>query len=330
MREALALAVSGTSRCSPNPRVGCVLVGPGGEIVGRGYHQGAGSPHAEINAIASAKGSARGATAVVTLEPCKHLGRTGPCTQALIDAGIDRVIYAQADPSEVAGGGAQLLLDAGIAVTGGVLAHEAAAINRAWTHVQVTGRPFVTVKTAMSLDGRVADAGGGPTTLTGAKARAWVGQFRSEVDAVLVGSNTALVDNPALTARAGSGALLPDQPLRVVVGERDLPANLRVFADSGYRGAIQIREHDPVRILEFLHDLQIQQVLIEGGPTVISAFLRAHLVDEILWFVAPHLLGTGPVAMSPLPEALAVAVAAVEVIGHDVLIRGAPSSAPTT
>lgn len=330
MHEAIALAVSAGPTCSPNPRVGCVLVSPDGEIIGRGYHQGAGLPHAEVNAIAAAGDLARGATAVVTLEPCKHKGRTGPCTQALIDAGIRQVVFAQADPSAVAGGGSQLLTSAGVSVVGGVLADEATLINRAWTHVQVTGRPFVTIKTAMSLDGRVADAGGGPTAITGAKTRTWVSQFRSGVDAVLVGTNTVVVDNPALTARDGIGALLSNQPLRVVVGERDLPTNLRVFADAGSGRAIQIREHDPARILGELHDRQIQQVLIEGGPTIISAFLQAGLVDEILWFVAPQFLGAGPVAVQPLPGPRAVIVTAVEVIGNDVLIRGVLSPAPTT
>ncbi|MEI7631043.1 MAG: bifunctional diaminohydroxyphosphoribosylaminopyrimidine deaminase/5-amino-6-(5-phosphoribosylamino)uracil reductase RibD, partial [Actinomycetes bacterium] len=168
MREALALAVLPDAKCSPNPRVGCVLVSPSGQIVGRGYHVAAGLPHAEVNAIAAAGELARGATAVVTLEPCLHTGRTGPCTQALIEAEVSQVIFAQADPSDIAGGGAAELMRAGIAVIGGVLADEAEQINRAWTHVQVTGRPFVSIKTAMSLDGRVAGAGGGPTTITGA------------------------------------------------------------------------------------------------------------------------------------------------------------------
>ncbi|MSY98348.1 MAG: bifunctional diaminohydroxyphosphoribosylaminopyrimidine deaminase/5-amino-6-(5-phosphoribosylamino)uracil reductase RibD [Actinobacteria bacterium] len=329
MREALALAVLPDARCSPNPRVGCVLVGPGGEIVGRGHHVGAGLPHAEVNAIAAAGDLARGATAVVTLEPCLHIGRTGPCAQALIEAGVSQVIYAQADPTDLAGGGASVLARAGIAVIGGVLADEAALINRAWTHVQVTGRPFVSIKTAMSLDGRVAGAGGGPTAITGAAARAWVGQFRSEVDAVLIGANTAIIDNPALTARDSSGVLLPNQPLRVVVGGRNLPTDLKIFADTGAGPGIQIREHDPYRILEVLLSKQVHQVLIEGGPSIIAAFVESGLVDEIIWFVAPQFLGAGPVALAPLPSPQAVTVTAVEVIGNDVLIRGALSPAPS-
>ena len=329
MREALTLAVLPDANCSPNPRVGCVIVSASGEIVGRGHHVAAGQPHAEVNAIAAAGELARGATAVVTLEPCLHTGRTGPCTQALIEAGVSQVIFAQADPSDIAGGGAAELMRAGIAVIGGVLADEAALINRAWTHVQVTGRPFVSIKTAMSLDGRVAGAGGGPTTITGAAARAWVGQFRSEVDAVLVGANTVIVDNPALTARDTSGALLPNQPLRVVVGGRHLSTDLKIFADVGAGPGIQIREHDPDRILKQLLAQKVQQVLIEGGPTLIAAFVKAGLVDEILWFVAPQFLGAGPVALAPLPSPQAVMVTAVEVIDNDVLIRGALSPAPS-
>lgn len=329
MREAIALAVLPDAKCGPNPRVGCVLVSPSGEVVGRGHHLGAGLPHAEVNAIAAAGVLSRGATAVVTLEPCRHTGRTGPCTQALIEAGVSQVIFAQADPTDIAGGGATELTRAGIAVIGGVLAEEAALINRAWTHVQVTGRPFVTIKTAMSLDGRVAGAGGGPTTITGAAARAWVGQFRSEVDAVLVGANTVIIDNPALTARDHSGVLLANQPLRVVVGSRNLPTDLRIFADVGAGPGIQIRENDPKRILEALLAKGVQQVLIEGGPSIIAAFVDAALVDEILWFVAPQFLGAGPVALAPLMSPQAVTVTAVEVIGNDVLIRGALSPAPS-
>lgn len=329
MREALALAVSPTARLSPNPRVGCVLVNEDGAVVGRGYHVGAGYPHAEVNAIFAAGDLARGTTAVVTLEPCRHTGRTGPCTQALIAAGVSRVIFAQSDPSALAGGGAGELTRAGIEVIGGVLADQALLINVAWTHVQLTGRPFVTIKSAMSLDGRVADASGGPTAITGAAALAWVGQFRATVDAVLIGTNTAIIDNPALTARDDSGALLPRQPLRVVMGERTLPEHLRVFNGDETRAGRHLRERDPVRVLEMLLDLQVQQVLVEGGPTIISAFIEAGLVDEILWFVAPHLVGGGPVAIASLASPQAVTVTAVEAIGKDVLIRGVLSPAAT-
>ena len=222
MREALALAQSPDAPFGENPRVGCVLVAPDGEVVGRGHHRGAGTPHAEVVALADAGARAAGATAVVSMEPCRHTGRTGPCTQALLDAGVRAVVYGQPDPTEQGGGGGDVLRAAGVDVHGGVLADEARAVNEEWTFAVVHGRPFVTWKCAASLDGRVAGADGGPTSITGAASRADVHDLRSRVGAIIVGTGTVLVDDPLLTVRRPGGPV-PTPPLRVVVGSRPIP-----------------------------------------------------------------------------------------------------------
>ncbi|MDD2858130.1 MAG: bifunctional diaminohydroxyphosphoribosylaminopyrimidine deaminase/5-amino-6-(5-phosphoribosylamino)uracil reductase RibD [Candidatus Nanopelagicales bacterium] len=317
MAAAIALARLGPR--SENPRVGCVILDASGAVVGRGHHRGAGSPHAEVAALADAGERAHGATAVVTLEPCRHTGRTGPCTEALIDAGITRVVFAEEDPTREAGGGAAVLRDAGVEVVGGVEAEAAAAVNTAWTHVQRTGRPWVVLKLAQTLDGRVADARGGPTAITGAASRAAVHQLRAESDAVLVGANTAVVDDPQLTVRDQH---VEHQPLRVVMGLRALPVGLRVLDDSA--PTLIVREHRPAVALALLRDAGVHQVLLEGGPTVAGAFLDARLVDELVWLLAPRLLGSGPVSVPGLMAPVPVSVTQVSRIGDDVLVRGRP------
>ncbi|MFA7323938.1 MAG: bifunctional diaminohydroxyphosphoribosylaminopyrimidine deaminase/5-amino-6-(5-phosphoribosylamino)uracil reductase RibD [Candidatus Nanopelagicales bacterium] len=315
MRQAIELAYLGPR--SENPRVGCVIVDSSGAVVGQGSHQGAGTAHAEVVALDQAGDRAKGATAVVTLEPCRHTGRTGPCTEALLAAGIARVVYAQGDPTKTASGGATVLREAGIEVIAGVGADQALPINTAWTHVQVTGRPYVVLKLAQTLDGRVADSGGGPTAITGPAARRLTHALRAESDAVLVGTSTALVDDPALTVREIG---VERQPLRVVMGERDLPTGLRVFDDAAQ--TLVIRDRRPLTALGLLSDAGVQQVLIEGGPRLAAAFLEAALVDEVVWFLAPTLLGGGPVSIPELGVPIAVDVTAVTRIGNDVMVRG--------
>jgi diaminohydroxyphosphoribosylaminopyrimidine deaminase/5-amino-6-(5-phosphoribosylamino)uracil reductase len=322
MREALALAVSDDAPLGENPRVGCVIVGNDGEVVGRGHHRGAGTPHAEVDALADAGPRARGATAVVTLEPCRHVGRTGPCTQALIDAGVSRVVFAQDDPTTLAGGGAEVLRDAGLEVVPGILAADAARVNEAWTFAQRHGRPMVTWKVAVSLDGRVAGPDGGPTAITGAAAREEVHALRAQVGAVVVGTGTALVDDPELTVR-----LVPaphGQPLRVVVGTRSLPSDARLLDDSA--PTLVVDEPDPEALLSLLYARGVRHVLLEGGPTLGGSFVHAGLVDRVVWYVAPLLLGDGPVAFpahrTPEGTPLEVAVEDVAVVGEDVRISG--------
>ena len=320
MCEAITLAASPDAPRGPNPRVGCVIVDDRGVVLGRGYHHGAGTPHAEVEALRDAGAAARGATAVVSLEPCRHTGRTGPCTQALIEAGIGRVVFAQPDPTEQASGGAAVLRDAGVQVEGGLREAEALAVNRAWTHVQRTGRPLVTVKTAMSLDGRVAGPDGGPTPISGAGSRRMAHAVRAECDAILVGTGTALIDDPQLTVRDERGNNVAGQPLRVVMGERALPKALRLFDDAA--PTVQLRTRDPHEVLSALSERGVQHVLVEGGPTVVAAFLDAGLADRVLWFIAPVLLGSGPVSLPPLAAERNVGVEDVVRVEDDVVVVG--------
>lgn len=314
-----ALDLAGRSPFGENPRVGCVVVAADGAVVGEGWHRGAGTPHAEVDALAAAGAGARGGTAVVTLEPCRHTGRTGPCTSALLDAGIARVVYAQDDPTEVAGGGARLLAAAGVAVVGGVCADEAERLNREWSVAVRRGRPFVTWKCATSLDGRVGD--GGPTRLTGPLAQREVHRLRARVGAIVVGTGTVLVDDPALTVRLpddepGHGAA----PLRVVVGSRAIPVGARVRDDAA--PTLLLAEPDPRRVLADLYARGVRHVLLEGGPTLAAAFLAAGCVDAVDWYLAPVLLGDGPVALPPGPLT-GVAVESVTLLGEDVRVVGA-------
>jgi diaminohydroxyphosphoribosylaminopyrimidine deaminase/5-amino-6-(5-phosphoribosylamino)uracil reductase len=324
MRRALALAATPGVATGPNPRVGCVLLAPDGSVVGEGYHHGAGTPHAEIEALRQAGPLARGATAVVTLEPCNHTGRTGPCSLALIDAGVVRVVHAQSDPNPVAAGGARRLADAGVEVVGGLLAAEAAALNPIWTFAVTHGRPFVTWKAASTLDGRVAANDGTSRWITSADSRAEVHTLRAQVDAVIVGIGTVLEDDPHLAVRV-DGVVLPRevQPLRVVVGRRDIPDGARVL--DGAAPTLQVREHDPSAVLAVLRDRDVQHVLLEGGPTLAAAFIRAGLVDAVRWYVAPALLGAGAhalgsVGINSIADALRLQITDVTRVGDDVRI----------
>ena len=294
--RALALAALG-SLVDPNPRVGCVLVRDE-VVVGEGFHAGAGTAHAEAAALAQSGESARGATAFITLEPCTHVGRTPPCAQALIDAGVERVVFVAADPSERAGGGAALLREAGIAVEKASARFEQSsrALNEAWFFAVEHGRPHVTWKYATTLDGRIAAADGSSRWITEDASRADVHALRARSGAVVVGTGTALTDDPALTARCS--AYTGHDPLRVVVGHRDLPADSRLL--DGSAETVHLRTHDPLDVLARLHECEIRSVLIEGGPTLAAAFVRAGLVDRIVAYVAPALLGAGPAALADL------------------------------
>jgi len=298
MRRALDLAASPGVPLGPNPRVGCVLLGPDGTRVAEGFHRGAGTPHAEVAALAEAGVAARGATAVVTLEPCNHVGRTGPCAQALIAAGVARVVYAQPDPNPVAAGGAQVLREAGVEVDMGLLEHEARAVNRAWTFALEHGRPYVTWKFATTLDGRSAAVDGTSRWISSRPARIDTHRLRAECDVMMVGTGTVAVDDPELTVRDEYDSVVPHQPLRVVVGERDLPADRRLFNDRAE--TLQLRTRDPRAALAELHALGRRHVFLEGGPTLAAAFLEAGLVDEVVVYVAPLLLGAGTSAVGDL------------------------------
>ncbi len=301
MRRALALAVSPGVPTGPNPRVGCVLVDAHGRTVAEGWHRGAGSPHAEADALRQAGSAARGTTAVVTLEPCNHTGRTGPCSEALLAAGVRRVVFAQRDPNPVAAGGASALRSAGVEVEGGLLEDEARQVNRKWTFAMDNGRPFVTWKFATTLDGRSAAADGSSRWVSSRAARLDTHRLRALCDTMLVGTNTVEVDDPLLTVRDPEDPAerpLGLQPLRAVMGLRELDPDRRVFDDSG--PSVHLRTRDPHGALKELFALDRQHVFLEGGPTLAAAFWSAGLVDEVVTYVAPMLLGSGRNAVGDL------------------------------
>ena len=276
---AASRAVLGTT--SPNPPVGAVVLDAAGALAGTGATHPPGGQHAEVVALAEAGERARGGTAVVTLEPCDHTGRTGPCTQALLAAGVARVVYAQPDAAR---GGAATLRAAGVDV-----AHRPVPVAplEPWLHAQRTGRPHVTWKYAATLDGRSAAADGTSRWITGEPARADVHRLRAEVDAVVVGVGTVLADDPELTVRPDPGR----QPLRVV-----LDRSGRTPADARVHPALVLADA-PAAALAALQERGVVSVLLEGGPTLAGAFVRAGLVDRVVGYVAPALLGDGPAAL---------------------------------
>ena len=328
MRHAIALAERGFGLTSPNPIVGCVILDDARRVVGEGFHQHAGGPHAEVAALAAAGPLARGGTAVVSLEPCRHTGRTGPCTKALIDAGVIRVVYATSDPSPKAGGGADELRAAGVEVVGGVLADEAARSNEAWLHFARAGRPFVTWKFAATLDGRTAAADGTSRWITSEAARADVHRLRARHDALMVGTGTALADDPALTVRGAVS--MSRQPLRVVVGRRDLPSSAKVF--DGAAPTLIVKEHDPDLVLKTLADRDVVSVLLEGGARLAAAFMAACRVDKVVGYVAPAFLGAGAPALAAvgvdtIGDILRWHVDDAEIVGGDLRIIVRPKRA---
>lgn len=297
MGRALTLAARGPWP-DPNPRVGCVLVDHSGAVVAEGFHRGAGTPHAEVDALSQAGALARGCTAYVTLEPCAHTGRTGPCAEALAAAGVAQVVYGQADPNPTAAGGAELLRRSGVRVRGGCLVAEATALNERWVRTIRLGRPLVTWKFAATLDGRSAAADGTSQWITGDESRADVHRLRAARDAVLVGTGTVLTDDPRLTVRDPEGQPLERQPLRVVMGLREVPAGARVHGAPGRVEILPTR--DPQEALAALWGKGIRDIWLEGGPTLAAAFLHAGLVDEVYAYLAPALLGAGAPAVGDL------------------------------
>ncbi|MEZ0365665.1 bifunctional diaminohydroxyphosphoribosylaminopyrimidine deaminase/5-amino-6-(5-phosphoribosylamino)uracil reductase RibD [Mycobacterium sp. pUA109] len=328
---AMALAVEQAERVKgstyPNPPVGAVIVDRDHRVVGVGGTEPAGGAHAEVVALRRAGGLAAGGTAVITLEPCNHHGKTPPCTDALLDAGVAQVVYAVTDPNPIAAGGADRLRAAGVRVITGVQAEAVAAGPlREWLHKQRTGSPHVTWKYAASVDGRSAAADGSSQWITSDTARADVHRRRAAADAIVVGTGTVLADDPALTARLPDGSLADRQPLRVVVGEREISSEAKVLNDDSR--TMVIRTHDPAEVLKALSDRT--DVLIEGGPTLAGAFLRAGAIDRILAYVAPILLG-GPitavhdVGVPSIARALRWRFDGVQRVGPDVLLSLVPN-----
>ncbi|WP_203137654.1 bifunctional diaminohydroxyphosphoribosylaminopyrimidine deaminase/5-amino-6-(5-phosphoribosylamino)uracil reductase RibD [Microbacterium sp. JZ31] len=294
MRRALELALRGPR--SRNPQVGAVILSASGDVLAEGWHRGAGTAHAEVDALSQLpEDGARGATAIVTLEPCNHTGRTGPCAEALIRAGVARVVYALDDPGEISGGGAARLRAAGVDVVSGVLRDEALALIEPWLTAARLGRPHVTVKWAQSLDGRAAAADGTSKWITGPQARADVHARRAQADAIVVGTGTVLADDPALTARDGD-ALYAEQPVPVVIGARETPSGAALRSHP--HEPLFYDTHDLEFVLADLWDHGLHRVFVEGGPTLASAFVAAGCADRLLAYVAPVILGGPRVALT--------------------------------
>ena len=310
----------------PNPPVGAVIVSADGDIAGIGATAPHGGPHAEVVALRAAGERAAGGTAVVTLEPCNHHGLTPPCVDALLEANIATVVYPVADPNPIAAGGAARLRAAGVEVISGVCAQEVAAGSlREWLHKQRTGLPHVTWKFAASIDGRIAAADGSSQWITWDAARADVHRRRAAADAIIVGTGTVFADNPSLTARLPDGGLAERQPLRVVVGKREIPPESNVTL--GDSPTMVLHSHDPHEVIRALSART--DVIVEGGPTIAGAFLRAGVIDRILAYIAPVLLG-GPfsavddVGVAGIASALRWRFDGVERIGPDLLISLVP------
>ncbi|HEV7185129.1 MAG TPA: bifunctional diaminohydroxyphosphoribosylaminopyrimidine deaminase/5-amino-6-(5-phosphoribosylamino)uracil reductase RibD, partial [Leifsonia sp.] len=312
-----------------NPRVGCVILDAHGTVIAEGWHRGVGTAHAEVDALGKLpEGAAHGATAVVTLEPCNHTGHTGPCSEALIAAGIARVVYAVSDPGHASGGGAARLRQAGVDVIGGVLADAVQDFLGDWLTAAALGRPHITVKWASSLDGRSAAADGTSKWITGAAARQLVHEQRAASDAIVVGTGTVLADDPSLTARGDAGELLATQPTPIVVGMRAIPRDAAVFHHP--HPVVFEGTHDVTELVHDLHARGFRRVYVEGGPTLASAFVAAGLVDEYAIYLAPTLLGGPRVALGDIGVATiggqrALRILSVEQLGADLFIRAVPA-----
>lgn len=351
MKQALMLAQYATGRTSPNPMVGAVITRDG-RVVGQGWHKKAGAPHAEINALQQAGDLARNGTIYVTLEPCSHYGRTGPCVEALIAAGIKKVIIAMTDPNPlVAGQGIRKLRKAGIEVVEGVLASEAAKLNEVFIKWISTKMPFVLLKSAMSLDGKIASYTGHSKWITGSESRAYVHQLRDVYDAILVGIGTVLADNPSLTTRL---TYQGENPIRVIVDSKArTPLESNVVADGLAKTIIAVTHEAPQsrvnalrtrgvdvivceskdgginlsNLFQVLGKQQITSILIEGGSTINASVLEDNLVDKIQWFIAPKFIGgsgaPGPIGGKGIDEVNNAKIFEdihIESIGEDILI----------
>jgi diaminohydroxyphosphoribosylaminopyrimidine deaminase / 5-amino-6-(5-phosphoribosylamino)uracil reductase len=339
MRRALEIGAAVAGSTSPNPPVGAVVLDVGGRPVGEGGTRPPGREHAEVLALAAAGERARGGTAVVTLEPCAHTGRTGPCVDALLAAGVARVVYAVDDPDPVARGGADRLRAAGVDVESGVLAaHAAAGALEPWLFATGHRRPYVTWKFAATLDGRVAAADGSSRWITGEAARADVHRLRGTVDAIAVGVGTVLADDPLLTVRDPAGGQ-PRRPLRVVFDSHGrTPPDARVLgpdaptlvlsAASGVRRGADGRVDVPAA-LRALFDRGVRHLLLEGGPTLAGGFARVGCVDRVVAYLAPALLGAGAAALGPagvdtIGSALRLQVVDVARLGPDLRVTARP------
>jgi diaminohydroxyphosphoribosylaminopyrimidine deaminase/5-amino-6-(5-phosphoribosylamino)uracil reductase len=325
LRRALELAQCGSGLTLPNPRVGAVLV-RGGRVIGEGWHQRAGAPHAEVHAVADAKKRGHpvaGATLYVTLEPCSTHGRTPPCTELILREKIARVVFAATDPNPAhAGAATRLLRSAGVAVSSGLLADEAAALNRDFNWWIVRRRPWVVAKIALSLDGRITTPPGDDRWLTSPAARAIAHELRWESDAILIGAETARRDNPRLTIRL-PGHKGKVQPWRIVVTRSGkLPRHLHLFSDRRRDRTLVFQNQPLEEIIAALGAWDISHLLIEGGGQILTEALRKNLVNEVAFFIAPAVMGTLPRALKKLDAPLRLREVSYRSVGPDLLCRG--------
>ncbi|WP_094602719.1 Riboflavin biosynthesis protein RibD [Sporomusa silvacetica DSM 10669] len=353
MQQALTIAQYAIGRTSPNPLVGAVIV-KDGHIVGQGWHRQAGTPHAEIHALAQAGELAKGATIYVTLEPCSHHGRTGPCADALIAAGLKKVVVAMTDPNpEVAGKGLTRLRAAGIEVVEGILATEAAKLNEVFLKWITTGMPFGVLKTAMSLDGKIAAYTGHSKWITGSAAREYVHRLRDIYDGILVGIGTVLTDNPKLTTRLPEGSRNPVRIIIDTMARTPLTANVvtdnqaptiiavsqaappeRIAALRSHGVEVLVLAQTPLgvnlrQLFKILGERRITSVFVEGGAAINASLLAANLIDKVYCFIAPKILGgkaaPGPVGgtgVETVDQAILLEDIATQTIGTDVLLNG--------
>ena len=337
MSLALELAARGPE-FGANPQVGAVILDPSGEVVAEGWHEGAGTPHAEVMALRNLReklGLAddaalpTGFTAVVTLEPCNHTGKTGPCADALLAAKVSRVVFAANDPGEASSGGAEKLAKAGVEVIEGILEDEAEELIRVWKTATQKQRVFVTIKWASTLDGRTAANDGTSKWISGEDARFDVHLRRSRIDAIAVGTNTVVVDDPELTARTPDGTLYEHQPLRVVIGKRALDGSKRVFSNAAE--TLRFETHDLEHVTRELFKLGHRHLWVEGGAELASAFIRAGLADQLLVYLTPTLLGGSRLALKDLGIYTMSDISRwqfdeVELLGEDLLISASPAT----
>jgi diaminohydroxyphosphoribosylaminopyrimidine deaminase / 5-amino-6-(5-phosphoribosylamino)uracil reductase len=359
MRRALELAANGQGFVEPNPMVGCVIA-RGAEIIGEGWHGRFGGPHAEVEALRLAGARAAGATMYVTLEPCSHFGKTPPCTKAILSSGIKRVVIAMEDPfPQVAGAGAAEMQGSGVEVEFGVLELEARRLNAPYLKLLAAGRPWIIAKWAMSLDGKMATAGGESRWISNEKSRDVVHKLRGRMDAIIVGRETALKDDPLLTARPpgprtalrvvlDTGATLsPDSqlvrsaaeaPVLVAVGKEAAAANCRRLCDAGCEVFECAGESHIDRLHSLLEELgrrRMTNVLVEGGGRVLGSLFEARQIDEVHVFIAPKLIGGTqarvPIAgegIEQMSEALCIDVPEMEQIGDDMYVYGRVKKGP--
>jgi diaminohydroxyphosphoribosylaminopyrimidine deaminase/5-amino-6-(5-phosphoribosylamino)uracil reductase len=311
-----SLCLQGLGVSTPNPNVAAVIYSKAGELIADGFHNKEKSPdHAEIVALKRAGEKARNSTMVVSLEPCAHFGATPPCTQAIIDAGVAKVIFAVKDPNPLASGGAPQLINAGISVEYRESA-ELSFVQRGWLHKINSGRPLMIWKVATTLDGKVAAVDGTSQWITGEIARADVQAIRAQSDAILVGTNTAIIDNPHLIPRGFSA-----RPVRIVCGEQEVPPNHFIFDDQAR--TISVKSKELSDLVKILQREKFNQVLIEAGPTFGSALLAYGLVDEIIMYQAPSILGAGRnfvenLGISTLSERIELQRLSIQEIGIDI------------